>query len=108
MFIPEVNEVVLEQIRKERLRQEQLKAAGKFKHTAADVECPDLDRLAALMEEVGEAATASMEERRTATPREAGKPSDLRKELIQVAAVACAWVESIDIREEENRVDDSK
>ena len=97
MFIPEVNEVVLEDIRKELIRQEKLKAAGKFKYTAADVECPDLDRLAALMEEIGESATASMEERSTATPRDE-KPSSLRKELIQVAAVACAWVESIDVR----------
>lgn len=97
MFIPEVNEVVLEDIRKERLRQEKLREAGKFQYTAADLECPDLDRMSALMEEVGEAATASMEERKTATPRD-GKPSSLRKELIQVAAVACAWVESIDVR----------
>lgn len=106
MFIPEVNEVVLEDIRKERIRQEKLKAAGKFKYTAADVECPDLDRLAALMEEIGESATASMEERSTATPRDVLKPGNLRKELIQVAAVACAWVESIDIRNNEEKASD--
>jgi len=101
MFIPELNDVVLDAIRRERLRQEQLKAAGKFKYTPSDPEMEDCDRLAALMEEVGEAATAMLEQRGNATPRDPGKPGDLRKELIQVAAVATGWVEAIDLKSEQ-------
>lgn len=42
--------------------------------------------LGILVEEVGESATASF----------AGTLADLREELVQVAAVAVAWIESID------------
>lgn len=42
--------------------------------------------LAILMEEVGEAATDTF----------AGSLEELRTELVQVAAVAVAWIESID------------
>lgn len=101
MFIPELNDVVLDDIRRERLSQEQLKAAGKFKHTLSDPEMEDIDRLAALMEEVGEAATAMLEQRRNATPQDPNKPGNLRKELIQVAAVACGWIEAIDMKADE-------
>lgn len=49
--------------------------------------------LGVLMEEVGEVAKAQMED---------GFLSDeLRTELVQVAAVAAAWVELIDLRREE-------
>jgi NTP pyrophosphatase (non-canonical NTP hydrolase) len=83
----------LDCIYQERHRQEQLKAVGKFKYTCSDSEMETADRLAALMEEVGEVATALLEMRGEATARDPEKKADLKKELIQVAAVATAWVE---------------
>lgn len=75
----------------ERDRQDRLKAAGRFTHTCADP-MSNADRLIVLIEEVGEVARAIMpDEDRPATWRR-----DLRAELVQVAAVAVAWVEGID------------
>lgn len=72
----------------ERIRQEGLKASGRFEHTAADSGCSDLARLAMLTEEIGEVARALQ--------RAAHDPEqDLRSELIQCAAICCAWVESL-------------
>jgi NTP pyrophosphatase (non-canonical NTP hydrolase) len=78
---------VLAEVGRERSRQEQLKAKGKFTYTCADAEMTDGQRLAVLVEEVGEVARAMND----------GK--GLREELIQVAAVAVAWVEAIDTPE---------
>ena len=78
---------VLAEVGRERSRQEQLKAKGKFTYTCADAEMTDGQRLAVLVEEVGEVARAMND----------GK--GLREELIQVAAVAVAWVEAIDTAE---------
>ena len=78
---------VLAEVGRERSRQEQLKAEGKFTYTCADAEMTDGQRLAVLVEEVGEVARAMND----------GK--GLREELIQVAAVAVAWVEAIDTAE---------
>jgi NTP pyrophosphatase (non-canonical NTP hydrolase) len=69
---------------RERTRQEELKASGRFAYTCADAECTDGQALAILVEKVGEVARAMCE----------GK--GLRDELIQVAAVAVAWVERLD------------
>lgn len=83
---------VLTCIAAERLRQERLKAAGRFKFTPADLGLSDPERLAVLAEEFGEVA-------REVAERVAGKTTDfakLRAELVQVAAVAVAWVEFID------------
>jgi NTP pyrophosphatase (non-canonical NTP hydrolase) len=77
----------LEDVCDERQRQEQLKKEGKFLYTCADAEMTDGERLAVLVEEVGEVARAMND----------GK--GLREELIQVAAVAVAWVEAIDTAE---------
>lgn len=85
--------LICDEILDERARQERLKAEGKFTHTAADPELLDGYRLTALVEEVGEAAEAVLERNGFI-----GKPkgTDLRKELIQVAAVAVAWIEALD------------
>lgn len=80
---------VYEAIDNERLRQEQLKAAGRFLYTCADDGMKDAERLAVLMEEVGEVARAVLELSRLANDTH-GK--NLRKELIQVAAVVHAWL----------------
>jgi NTP pyrophosphatase (non-canonical NTP hydrolase) len=71
-------------IRVERMRQERLKAAGKFHHTAADVDLPCVLKLPILVEEVGEVARALCD------------GTNLREELIQVAAVALAWLEGLE------------
>lgn len=77
---------VLMEIRKERLRQEDLKAAGKFRFTCADKELTNHERLAILAEEFGEVARAICE----------GDLANMREELVQVAAVALSWVQGLD------------
>lgn len=71
-------------VRVERARQEQLKAEGKFAATCAD-DIPAGAKLAVLVEEVGEVARAICER----------DPEAMREELVQVAAVAVAWVEAL-------------
>lgn len=73
---------VLFEVARERKRQEVLRDAG----TIGSVDT-DGQRLAVLVEEVGEVARAMND----------GK--GLREELIQVAAVAVAWLEAIDTAE---------
>ena len=88
MFHPEP---ILLEIYQERERQEKLKTEGRFRHTCADKEMEDGDKLGCLTEELGEVAKAMLHER--------GLVSDgggkLYTELIHVAAVGTAWAESI-------------
>lgn len=70
----------------ERERQERLKRLGEFRATCADAEMTHDERMVVLVEEVGEIARAVLER----------SGADLRDELIQVAAVAVAWVEALD------------
>lgn len=87
---------VAREIYEERLRQEQLKAEGRFKYTCAENGLTLGEKLAVLMEEVGEAARAMSECCGTIGDTHFANPhAALRKELIQVAAVAMAWVESL-------------
>jgi len=83
-------ESVLNEVAKERTRQEMLKVEGRFRHTLADRGMDDGEKLAAICEEVGEVGRALLGNRMLV--QDGG---DLRKELIQVAALAVAWVESI-------------
>jgi hypothetical protein len=83
---------VLEDIRTERIRQDELKAAGKFPRTAADSQ-PDAERLAYLSEEFGEVGREVAEALISPKRR---KRSKLRAELVQVAAVCVAWCEALD------------
>jgi NTP pyrophosphatase (non-canonical NTP hydrolase) len=85
-------ERVFQEVHAERERQEELKAAGRFEETCADPGMSDFERFAVLGEEVGEVAKAILEE---AGRRRRGD-DDLRTELTQVAAVAIAWLESIE------------
>ena len=96
--------VMLEVIR-ERFRQEDLKEQGKFRWTCADVRDPngvvifDPDRLTVLAEEFGEVSHAVCDTMsQGALP---GSEEKLRAELVQVAAVAVAWIEAIDKRKAE-------
>jgi hypothetical protein len=74
----------------ERLRQEHLRAAGKFKTDCSDPCCPPHECLAVLAEEFGEASREVCEwlSKGVMSP-------NLEKELVQVAAVACAWWEGL-------------
>jgi hypothetical protein len=82
---------VLGEVNRERLRQDQLKGEGRFTHTCAD-DMPLGEKLAMLVEEVGEVSRCVLEMGGKANDKHG---RDLRKELIQVAAVAVAWAESI-------------
>ena len=81
----------------ERLRQERLRHAGRFRFTAYTRECPDELRLAMLTEELGEVARVLCE-RDTLTDDQdlLIARRELRTELVQVAAIAVAWVEHLD------------
>ena len=71
----------------ERWRQEDLRAADVLDWTCAHPRVTGDRKLAVLVEEVGEVAAALHEF--------TGDPADLRAELVQVAAVAVAWLESL-------------
>ncbi len=84
-------------IMKERSRQEELKAAGRFTHTMADLEgLTHQDRFVCLGEEHGEVAGAVSALTGISNDRMQDGRNDLRKELIHVAAVAVAWLEAIE------------
>ena len=83
---------VLFAVRQERARQEQLCAEGRFSHTCASTALTPPQKLAILVEEVGEAARATIEFEGLCSDKH-GK--NLRSELVQVAAVAVAWAESL-------------
>lgn len=110
---------VLEDVRRERDRQEQLRRDGRFPYTCADPGIADHARLPILAEEFGEVAKALVErdiykaqyyndfpdrditaEQRHyggATPPERllRYRDELRTELVQLAAVAVAWAEAL-------------
>ena len=74
---------VYDRIYLERQEQERLFIEKRLAWIASDPECPNELRLAALVEEVGEVARAFHD----------GK--GLETELVQVAAVAVAWLEGL-------------
>lgn len=102
---------VVTEVVDERVRQEALKAAGKFLWSCADNEAlrnktlravSEPEKFAVLGEEFGEVAREVVEQM-IALDRGDGERSleclrKTRKELIQVAAVCVAWVESLDAR----------
>jgi hypothetical protein len=77
-------------IARERARQETLKAEGRFRYTLADKQMGDAEKVIALLEEVAEVGKAVMGQRMLV-----GDGGDLRKELVQVAACAVAWLECL-------------
>lgn len=83
---------VLLEVYRERVRQDELKVAGRFPHTCADAELSPGEKLAVLVEEVGEVARALSEDAGNANDKHG---VELRRELVQVAAVAVAWAESL-------------
>lgn len=94
--------VVLEDVAAERQRQEELKKSGKFGWTLADSVVKDYEddirisheaKLAPLAEEFGEVARHVTE---TLIDPRRYAPAKLRAELVQLAACAVAWCESLD------------
>lgn len=81
----------------ERDRQQALKFTGKFVYTCADAAMSDADALAVLVEEVGEVAKEINETigRFLGAAQYGEYRERLRAELVQVAAVAVAWVEKL-------------
>jgi NTP pyrophosphatase (non-canonical NTP hydrolase) len=82
----------IELVVSERRRQDRLKADGRFPYTCADDELSPFEKYAVLSEEVGEVARALLEASDLSNHK---NYVELRKELIQVAAVAVAWIESL-------------
>ena len=94
------------EVRAERTRQELLRAAGKFLYTCASPDFTafsNFGRATVLGEEVGEVCRAALDAEKVAEGRGdiPAALAMLRKELIQVAAVAVAWIEGLDARERE-------
>jgi hypothetical protein len=98
---PKATYDVLEDIALERERQEEIgrtkRAAGIDWRSCADPDMAGGDgtRYLVLGEEVGEVANAVLE---AGYGNSASDDAHLREELVQVAAVAVAWVEAIDAR----------
>ena len=95
-------ESALASVRNERNRQDELKAAGKFPWTCGDIFNPDTnepiplsEKLAVLAEEFGEVADIVCKFQANRAESKGLSLKDLREELIQVAAVAVSWAESI-------------
>lgn len=92
---------VVKEVYKERERQEDLRKAGKFAWTCADPTQSNARKLAVLAEEFGEVAREVTEEiisgdKKDPDGRIPILKQNIRKELIQVAAVCVAWVEALD------------
>ena len=85
---------ILLDIIEERHRQDRLKAEGRFAHTCADAEMSAGSKALCLGEEFGEVCRAVLESQGDTNDRH---NTELRKELVQVAAVAVAWLESLDM-----------
>jgi len=88
---------VFELIAQERICHRQLQAAGKFKHGCDSLEISSCFKLAVLTEELGEVAREAyeMHEHNDFTPERRAK---LRQELVQVAAVTVAWLETPEVQ----------
>ena len=71
-------------IASERARAVELRDAGRFRYVASDADCPDHLRFTALVEEVGEVARALHE-----------NSPDLLPELVQLAGIACGWIDAL-------------
>ena len=86
---------VLDRIARERKRQEELRESGKFTFTCRSPMMDDNKKLRVLVEEVGEVAEAID---RVESSKAGHLPArdHLRDELVQVAAVAVAWLESME------------
>ncbi len=89
-------ERVLTLIGSERRRQDLKKAEGRFEFTCTDDGLSNAEKLAILIEEVGEVAREVLTQDGRRLARDTvGTRLALRNELTQVAAVAAAWIEAL-------------
>ena len=93
-FTIDRTEAELEHVHAERHRQEQLKREGRFTYTLADKEMPEGMKLAALLEEVAEVGKNLLAREGLVTDGDTSLDA-IHKELSQVAALSCAWMEFI-------------
>jgi hypothetical protein len=93
-FMSTIGEILI-YVKHERERQEQLKNAGKFSYTCADTEMMPGYKLSVLAEEFGEVASIVNQQMGGDTTKRCPSNDELRNELVQVAAVAVAWAESL-------------
>ena len=98
LWVTPQTEGAIASVARERSRQEELVALGKFKETCASPDMVDRDRYLVLAEEFAEVTTLVSGAAFDAEPPEE-YDRKLRAELVQVAAVAVAWVEAIDAAE---------
>lgn len=94
---------ILIDIVKERARQGLLCRQGKFRYTLDSPRLVHTERLAVLIEEIGEVATHCQ----SGMNGEVTDSLALRTELVQVAALSLAWIEALDGNEGEGESDAS-
>lgn len=105
-FAYQLNQDILNLVWLERLRQKQLFRVGKLGFECASPIVSSDRKLRALTEEIGEVARAidaieaignvPLEKRHASVTRFLKAQAHLREELIQVASVAIAWLESLE------------
>jgi len=108
IIIKYITSEIVADIERERQRQEDLRGAGKFSHTCATPGITDATCIRVLQEEIDEVLDeADLLRRAMSHVTRRGNDElendvnflvtpHLREELVQVMAVACAWVERID------------
>ena len=86
---------VMARVAQERVRQQELFRGGKFTFTCASTTADDNRKLRVLTEEIGEVAEAIDRIENSKSNHQPAR-DHLRDELVQVAAVACAWLECLE------------
>ena len=81
-------------IRAERERQERLKQEGRFRYTLLDTGIQESEKLACIVEEVGEVGRNVLARAHLVFDGDL-EDTALLSELTQVAALACAWMERL-------------
>jgi NTP pyrophosphatase (non-canonical NTP hydrolase) len=87
-------ERALTTVGRERKRQLALQQQGRFTYTLSDDGMTDFERLACIVEEVGEVGRNVLARAGLATDGDTDDAA-LRKELSQIAALAVAWMERL-------------
>jgi len=88
---------VLREIEYERLAQETLREDGRFSHTCSNLDMPIQDCLIVLLREVGEFAQEVPCLKAKQSHHGHGNVANMKTECIQVAAVAVAIVEKLNL-----------
>ena len=89
-------------IRAERERQERLKQEGRFRYTLLDTGIQESEKLACIVEEVGEVGRNVLARAHLVFDGDL-EDTALLSELTQVAALACAWMERLVSTQQEDK-----